>query len=128
MFLDSAGADNMLSLNMQEEPRSPYQVFLLAIPTVFDLIATVLMNVGLLSVTASVYQMMRGAEMLFAAFFAVIFLQRQLNKLHFLGIFCCVVSLCRNAAMRVPAAWQHHILFCKGSLGHVCGMYAGYCV
>ena len=32
---------------------------LLAIPTVFDLAATVLMNVGLLSVTASVYQMVR---------------------------------------------------------------------
>lgn len=77
---------------MQEESRSPYQVFLLAIPTVFDLIATVLMNVGLLSVTASVYQMMRGAEMLFAALFAVLFLHRRLNLFHLLGILCCVVS------------------------------------
>ena len=34
---------------------------MLAIPTFFDLVATVLMNVGLLYVTASVYQMMRGA-------------------------------------------------------------------
>ena len=34
---------------------------MLAIPTFFDLIATILMNVGLLYVTASVYQMMRGA-------------------------------------------------------------------
>jgi drug/metabolite transporter (DMT)-like permease len=50
---------------------------MLFIPTAFDLIATVLMNVGLLSVTASVYQMMRGAEMLFAALFAVIFLRRR---------------------------------------------------
>ena len=108
---------------------------MLFIPTAFDLIATVLMNVGLLSggrwpltlaraqpgslhkqqgsnaaghraaqphllmqwpshamaiscngttavnvfapaVTASVYQMMRGAEMLFAALFAVVFLRR----------------------------------------------------
>jgi hypothetical protein len=37
------------------------ECLLLSIPTVFDLIATVLMNVGLLYVTASVYQMMRGA-------------------------------------------------------------------
>jgi len=64
---------------------------LLAIPTFFDLIATVLMNIGLLSVTASVYQMMRGAEMLFAALFAVSFLHRKLNRMHFLGILCCVV-------------------------------------
>ena len=37
---------------------------MLSIPTLFDLIATVLMNVGLLYVTASVYQMMRGAGVL----------------------------------------------------------------
>lgn len=49
----------------------------IAIPTFFDLVATVLMNVGLLYVTASVYQMMRGAEMLFAALFAVVFLKRR---------------------------------------------------
>lgn len=65
---------------------------LLAIPSFFDLAATILMNVGLLSVTASVYQMMRGAEMLFAALFAILFLQRHLNKYHYLGILCCVVS------------------------------------
>ena len=45
---------------MQETPKPAASTFLLAIPTVFDLVATVLMNVGLLSVTASVYQMMRG--------------------------------------------------------------------
>lgn len=50
------------------------------------------MNIGLLSVTASVYQMMRGAEMLFAALFSVVFLHRTLNKYHFGGIACCVVS------------------------------------
>lgn len=48
----------------------------IAIPTFFDLIATILMNIGLLWVTASVYQMMRGAEMLFAALFSVVFLKR----------------------------------------------------
>jgi drug/metabolite transporter (DMT)-like permease len=67
------------------------KTLLLAIPTIFDLIATVLMNIGLLSVTASVYQMMRGAEMLFAAIFAVLFLKRNLNKYHYGGIACCVV-------------------------------------
>lgn len=67
------------------------QKLLLAIPTIFDLIATVLMNIGLLHVTASVYQMMRGAEMLFAALFSVVFLKRNLNLYHYLGILCCVV-------------------------------------
>ncbi len=75
----------------QESVKPKYQVFMLAIPTIFDLIATVLMNIGLLSVTASVYQMMRGAEMFFAAIFSVLFLHRRLNKFHLLGILCCVV-------------------------------------
>ena len=66
---------------------------LLSVPTAFDLVATVLMNVGLLSVTASVYQMMRGAEMLFAALFAVLFLRRRLNKWHLGGIGCCVAGI-----------------------------------
>lgn len=67
------------------------ETLLLAIPSFFDLVATILMNIGLLSVTASVYQMMRGAEMLFAALFAVTFLHRHLNKWHYLGILCCGV-------------------------------------
>jgi Nucleotide-sugar transporter len=69
------------------------EVSLLAIPTFFDLIATILMNVGLLSVTASVYQMLRGAEMLFAALFAVVFLKRSLNKYHYSGIACCIAGI-----------------------------------
>jgi drug/metabolite transporter (DMT)-like permease len=77
-------------------------VLLLAIPTVFDLAATVLMNVGLLSVTASVYQMMRGAEMLFAALFTVVFLKRSLNRLHFLGMLFCVVRPPLQRHSRAP--------------------------
>eukprot|EP00198_Chlamydomonas_reinhardtii_P009570 XP_001698907.1 predicted protein [Chlamydomonas reinhardtii] len=69
------------------------EVALLALPTAFDLVATVLMNVGLLYVTASVYQMMRGAEMLFAAAFAITFLGRRLNRFHAMGIVCCVVGI-----------------------------------
>jgi len=69
------------------------EVILLAIPTFFDIVATVLMNVGYLSVTASVYQMLRGAEMLFAALFAVVFLKRSLNKYHYSGIACCITGI-----------------------------------
>ncbi len=68
------------------------EILMLSIPTFFDLVATVLMNIGLLNVTASVYQMMRGAEMLFAALFTSVFLHRVLNKNHYLGILCCGVS------------------------------------
>lgn len=80
-----------LQLGAEAKTSELREVCLLAIPTVFDLMATVLMNIGLLSVTASVYQMMRGAEMLFAAAFSVIFLHRVLNRKHVGGILCCVV-------------------------------------
>eukprot|EP00892_Ulva_mutabilis_P009770 jgi/Ulvmu1/7165/UM034_0073.1 len=66
------------------------EALMLSIPTVFDLMATVLMNIGLLSVTASVYQMMRGAEMVFAAVLAITCLNRTLNRMHFLGILACI--------------------------------------
>lgn len=69
------------------------ETLLLSIPTFFDLLATVLMNVGLLYVTASVYQMMRGAEMLFAAGFAVTFLKRSLNRYHMYGLLCCIIGI-----------------------------------
>lgn len=65
-------------------------VFAIAMPAALDIVATCLMNTGLLSVTASVYQMMRGAEMIFAALLAITVLRRRLNKLHYLGLSCCV--------------------------------------
>eukprot|EP00201_Polytomella_parva_P001449 CAMPEP_0175086198 /NCGR_PEP_ID=MMETSP0052_2-20121109/29103_1 /TAXON_ID=51329 ORGANISM="Polytomella parva, Strain SAG 63-3" /NCGR_SAMPLE_ID=MMETSP0052_2 /ASSEMBLY_ACC=CAM_ASM_000194 /LENGTH=458 /DNA_ID=CAMNT_0016358329 /DNA_START=4301 /DNA_END=5677 /DNA_ORIENTATION=- len=86
--------ETFLIENEEEKKTSSWsETLLLAIPTIFDLIATILMNVGLLYVTASVYQMMRGAEMLFAAFFAVVFLKRKLNKYHFMGLLCCVCGV-----------------------------------
>eukprot|EP00195_Chlamydomonas_chlamydogama_P015203 CAMPEP_0202889878 /NCGR_PEP_ID=MMETSP1392-20130828/425_1 /ASSEMBLY_ACC=CAM_ASM_000868 /TAXON_ID=225041 /ORGANISM="Chlamydomonas chlamydogama, Strain SAG 11-48b" /LENGTH=450 /DNA_ID=CAMNT_0049573309 /DNA_START=124 /DNA_END=1476 /DNA_ORIENTATION=+ len=76
------------------KPRSELRdALMLSIPTAFDLLATILMNIGLLYVTASVYQMMRGAEMLFAALFAVTFLKRSLNKYHLMGLLCCVAGI-----------------------------------
>lgn len=88
--------DNSQGGSVQRPPSSHSelkQALLLTIPTAFDLVATILMNVGLLTVTASVYQMMRGAEMLFAALFAVVFLRRSLNRYHLLGLLCCVVGI-----------------------------------
>ena len=125
---------------------------LLAVPTAFDLVATVLMNVGLLSVTvssvwrescvcvcaffsprcadppsfllppqASVYQMMRGAEMLFAALFSVTFLGRTLNKLHYAGIGCCVAGIAAVGAASVlsgEGSRTAHCAPCRNAGGH----------
>ncbi len=82
-----AGADD------EEKHTSVRSILLLALPMSFDLVATLLMSVGLLYVTASIYQMLRGAEILFSALFAVLFLKRKLNKLHYLGIAACTVGI-----------------------------------
>eukprot|EP00877_Chromochloris_zofingiensis_P014883 jgi/Chrzof1/9649/Cz04g10280.t1 len=76
---------------------------LLCIPTMFDLIATTLMNVGLLYVAASVFQMLRGAEMVFAALFSVVFLKRPLNKWHYGGIALCMGGIATVGASRLLA-------------------------
>ena len=42
--------------------------------------------------------MLRGAEILFSAIFAVTFLKRALNKLHYCGIAGCLVGICMVGA------------------------------
>ncbi|GAB4821846.1 hypothetical protein N2152v2_008892 [Parachlorella kessleri] len=76
-------------------PHSPHwkQLGYVLIPTVFDLLATILMSVGLLYVTVSIYQMMRGTEVVFAALFSIVFLRRKLNYQHYAGIFLVLVGI-----------------------------------
>jgi drug/metabolite transporter (DMT)-like permease len=68
------------------DPPSFRNILMLAVPMAFDLIATILLSVGLLTTTASVSQMLRGSGMVFSALFAVWFLKRSLNRLHYWGI------------------------------------------
>ncbi|KAJ3027883.1 UNVERIFIED_CONTAM: hypothetical protein HDU68_002911 [Siphonaria sp. JEL0065] len=63
----------------QEQPveLTGISLFLLWLPTICDLLATSLMNVGLLFVAASVYQMLRGSVVLFTGTFSTFFLGRK---------------------------------------------------
>eukprot|EP00842_Homolaphlyctis_polyrhiza_P005444 jgi/Hompol1/5900/HPOL_000336-RA len=63
-----------LAAASEREPLSGWRNFLFLIPTVCDLTATTLMGVGLLSVSASVYQMLRGSVVIFTGIFSAIFL------------------------------------------------------
>lgn len=47
---------------------------LFLLPTLCDLTATTLMNVGLLHISASIYQMLRGSVVLFTGIFSTLFL------------------------------------------------------
>ncbi|WPK26374.1 hypothetical protein PUMCH_003727 [Australozyma saopauloensis] len=58
----------------------------LAIPSICDLLATTLMNVGLVYTPVSIYQMTRGAVVLFVAILSVLFLQRRIRRLEWLAL------------------------------------------
>src|SRR5690349_11089668 len=47
----------------------------------------------------AVFQILRGAEMVFAAFFAVTFLKRPLNRWHYGGVALCMVSTSTNGSV-----------------------------
>merc|ERR1719158_2038699 len=69
------------------------KVTLVGIPAVFDILATALCNMGFLYIPASVWQLLRGAMMVFAAIFAVVFLGRKLHGFHFAGLGFCVCGI-----------------------------------
>lgn len=54
-----------------------YANFLLWIPTLCDMISTTLMNVGLIYISASIYQMLRGSVVLFTGTLSTIFLAKR---------------------------------------------------
>lgn len=62
------------------------RVFLLSLPAICDICGTTLMNIGLLLVAASIYQMTRGALVLFVGLFSVIFLRRHLKLFQWLAL------------------------------------------
>ncbi|KAH9901202.1 hypothetical protein C8Q73DRAFT_234430 [Cubamyces lactineus] len=63
---------------MPQQHLHGWKVFLLWFPAACDLTGTTLMNVGLLYTPVSIYQMTRGALVLFVGVLSVIFLRRRL--------------------------------------------------
>lgn len=58
----------------------------LAIPAICDLSCTTLLNIGLIYVPVSIYQMTRGSVVLFVAVLSVVFLNRKISKLHWIAL------------------------------------------
>lgn len=70
-----------------------WRVVLLALPAICDILGTTLMNAGLLLVAASIYQMTRGALVLFVGLFSVMFLRRHLHLFQWLSLVGVVVGV-----------------------------------
>lgn len=65
-------------------------VFSVAIPALCDMCATAVQNVGLVWISASVWEMLRGSIVIFSAFFSKFFLKRRFHPYHWVGI--CIVA------------------------------------
>ncbi|KAG0196813.1 hypothetical protein BGX28_009736 [Mortierella sp. GBA30] len=68
-------------------------VFLLWLPTLCDMTASTLMNVGLIYCAASVYQMLRGALVIFTGILSVVFLGRRLLAFEWFALFTIVAGI-----------------------------------
>ncbi|KAI5289094.1 hypothetical protein KEM52_000908 [Ascosphaera acerosa] len=79
-----------------DDRRAPLRgakTLLLALPACCDITGTTLMNVGLLFVVASIYQMTRGALVLFVGLFSVLFLHRRLFAYQWLALVTVVLGV-----------------------------------
>lgn len=69
-----------------DETLKGWRVLLLSLPAICDILGTTLMNCGLLLVAASIYQMTRGALVLFVGLFSVVFLKRRLHLFQWVSL------------------------------------------
>jgi drug/metabolite transporter (DMT)-like permease len=84
------------AMSVNDEGRIPlvgWRVLLLSLPAICDICGTTLMNVGLLFVVPSIYQMTRGALVLFVGLFSVIFLRRKLQVFQWFALVTVVLGV-----------------------------------
>jgi drug/metabolite transporter (DMT)-like permease len=74
-------------------PMKGFTVTLLSLPAICDICGTTLMNVGLLFVVPSIYQMTRGALVLFVGLFSLIFLRRRLYLYQWFALITVVTGV-----------------------------------
>ncbi|KAI9442501.1 hypothetical protein H4582DRAFT_1928802 [Lactarius indigo] len=83
---DSTLAELTESQKLQPQKLTGRRVLLLWLPALCDLTGTTLMNVGLLYTPVSIYQMTRGALVLFVGILSVLFLRRKLYLYQWLSL------------------------------------------
>ncbi|KAF3491600.1 uncharacterized protein GIQ15_01117 [Arthroderma uncinatum] len=90
---DDEGGDRRKPEEDVRTQLSGKNILLLALPACCDITGTTLMNIGLLFVVASIYQMTRGALVLFVGLFSVIFLRRKLYFYQWSALVCVVLGV-----------------------------------
>ncbi|KAI0180883.1 hypothetical protein GGR52DRAFT_9593 [Hypoxylon sp. FL1284] len=70
-----------------------FGILLLALPAICDILGTTLVNAGLFMVAASIYQMTRGALVLFVGIFSVVFIRRHLYLFQWISLVGVVLGV-----------------------------------
>ena len=65
----------------------------ISIPSLCDMIATVLQNIGLLYLPPSVWQMTRGSILLFTALFAIFYRKKKLHAIDWVGVCTTILGI-----------------------------------
>ncbi|KAN0066303.1 hypothetical protein ACQY0O_000397 [Thecaphora frezii] len=89
----SAITDDLVPADYPGETLTGSAVFLFFMPALCDICGTTLMNVGLLFTPVSIYQMTRGALVLWVGVFSVIFLRRHLHFFQWLSLFTVMLGV-----------------------------------
>ncbi|KAJ1972745.1 hypothetical protein H4R35_004503 [Dimargaris xerosporica] len=74
-------------------PLAGWRTCLMWLPALFDICGTTLMNVGLIYTSASVYQMLRGAVVIFSGIFSVLFLGHRLYSFQWVSLFLIMLGV-----------------------------------
>ncbi|KAF3404878.1 hypothetical protein DPV78_002334 [Talaromyces pinophilus] len=88
-------ADTAIAKPLDETRRilNGWRILMLAAPACCDILGTTMMNSGLLFVAASIYQMTRGALVLFVGLFSVLFLRRKLYLYQWFALVIVVLGV-----------------------------------
>lgn len=86
-------AARSLAVKENRIPMTGWRILLLSLPSICDICGTSLMNVGLLMVAPSIYQMTRGALVLFVGLFSVLFLRRRLHLFQWFALVTVVLGV-----------------------------------
>ena len=76
--------------NSKKEPKIWYFLF----PALFDILGSSISSISLTFLPTSIYQMFRGAIIIFTCTASIIFLKNKYYRHHFLGIIIVIIGLC----------------------------------
>ncbi|OBZ87118.1 Solute carrier family 35 member F6 [Choanephora cucurbitarum] len=113
--------DQQITKTGQDLPElEGWKALLFWIPTLCDLAGTTVMNVGLLLISASVYQMLRGAVVIFTGLFSYMFLNRRLRTYEWFSLVMVVfgVSIVGLSSVLFPQKKPDSVIFSTDSVDY----------